>query len=89
MTILKTTIASAVLIASIAGAASTANATSFAVKMACASDYYSYCSQHPSGSSSAKQCMRKNGKKLSKRCVSALVKAGYVSTAYVASRRAR
>lgn len=80
-------IAATIALATI-GFSTQASAVSFKVKMACASDYYSYCSQHASGSSGAKRCMRANGSKLSKRCVNALVGAGYVKASYVAKRRA-
>ncbi len=67
---------------------SEAHATSARVKMACAGDYFSYCSQHSPSSPGVRQCMRANGLKLSKRCVNALVAAGEVSAAEVASRQA-
>lgn len=65
-----------------------AGAVSLGVKIACASDYYSYCSQHSPGSSGVRQCMRSHGSQLSKRCVSALIAAGEVSQADVDRRRA-
>ncbi len=58
------------------------------VKVACLGDYLSYCSSHRPGSSSLNRCMRRNGTKLSRRCVKALVKAGYVSQAEVSRRAA-
>lgn len=60
-----------------------AGAVSLAVKLACASDYYSYCSQHGVGSPGVRQCMRANGSKLSRGCVSALIAAGEVSKSEV------
>jgi hypothetical protein len=60
-----------------------AGATSLAVKMACASDYYAHCSQHPSGSAATRQCMRAVGRNLSKSCISALVAAGEVSKSVI------
>lgn len=68
--------------------ATQASAVSLSVKMACASDYYSYCSQHNPGSPGVRQCMRANGPQLSKRCINALVGAGEVSKAEVDRRRA-
>lgn len=65
-----------------------AEATSLRVKLACASDYYAYCSQHNSRSAEAKKCMRANGRRLSNRCISALIEDGHVSASYVAKRRA-
>lgn len=58
------------------------------VKLACAGDYFAYCSQHPIGSAALRQCMRDAGPKLSKRCVNALVAEGEVSEGEVAPRAA-
>jgi len=66
---------------------SQASAVSTSVKMACMSDYFSYCSQHDVGSQELRQCMRAAGPKLSKRCVSALVSAGEVSQVEVNRRK--
>lgn len=87
MTKFRTIIAAAVALGTI-GISSQASAVSFAVKLACASDYYAYCSKHAPGSTGARRCMRANGSKLSSRCVNALVGAGMVSRAYVTSKRA-
>lgn len=65
-----------------------ANAVSLGVKLACASDYYAYCSQHGVGTPAVRQCMRSNGPKLSTRCINALVGAGEVSRGEVERRRA-
>ena len=65
-----------------------AHAVSASVKMACAGDYFSYCSQHSPSSPGVRQCMRANGTKLSTRCVNALVAAGEVSAAEVSRRSA-
>ena len=65
-----------------------AGATSLGVKLACASDYYSYCSQYPVGSTAVRQCMRSHGPQLSQRCVTALISAGEVSKVEVERRRA-
>lgn len=65
-----------------------ASAVSLRVKLACASDYYSYCSDHAPESSGVRQCMRANGLKLSRGCVDALVGAGEVSKDEVARRSA-
>ena len=46
------------------------------VKRACRSDYFAYCSMHRVGSPELRQCMRANGKRLSRGCVDALVAAG-------------
>jgi hypothetical protein len=68
--------------------ASEAGAVSARVRMACAGDYFSYCSQYSPGGSEVRQCMRANGLKLSKSCVAALVADGEVSKAEVARRAA-
>lgn len=67
---------------------SDASAVSFKVKLACANDYYSYCSKHAPDTPGVRQCMRVNGPKLSKTCVNALIDAGEVSQAEVARRAA-
>ncbi|MGZ8410975.1 MAG: hypothetical protein ACXWVS_13830 [Hyphomicrobium sp.] len=72
----------------LSGGPSEAGAVSARVKMACAGDYFSYCSQHSPTSPAVRQCMRANGLKLSDRCVSALVAAGEVSKEDVSRRQA-
>ena len=69
--------------------ATSAFAVSSSVKNACIGDYLSYCSTQIPGSKGLTRCMRRNGPKLSKRCVGALVKAGYVSKSEVARKSAR
>jgi hypothetical protein len=54
-------------------------AVSSSVRNACIGDYLSYCSSHAPNSPGVRRCMRANGSKLSRRCVTALTKAGYVS----------
>lgn len=66
--------------------AAPATAASLRVKLACASDYYAYCSQHPSEGGAVRQCMRVNGPRLSKGCIDALVASGEVSKAEVRRR---
>ena len=75
-------------VATIALQATAASAVPLSVKRACIGDYFSYCSQHAPGSSAVRQCFRKNGLKISKSCVGALVKAGMVSKAEVSRRAA-
>jgi len=84
----KKALATAITVAIVAGSASSAFAVSSSVKYACMGDYLSYCSGHAPGSKGVKRCMRSNGSKLSKSCVRALVKAGYVSKAEVSRRAA-
>ena len=71
-----------------AATATQAFAVSSSVKYACMGDYLSYCSGHAPGGAGVKRCMRANGSKLSRRCVKALVKAGYVSQSEVSRRAA-
>ena len=78
----RAALAAALALCSLA-ASGHANATSLAVKMACASDYYAHCSQHDPDSSGVRQCMRAVGKNLSSRCINALVAAGEVSKSVV------
>jgi hypothetical protein len=66
---------------------SQAAAVSPLVKMACLSDYLSYCSEHAVGSQALRQCMSANGPNLSTSCVKALVAAGEVSATEVARRK--
>ena len=88
-TIVRTVLTATVLAGALAAQVTTASAVSLKVKIACTSDYLNYCSQHKPGSAATKSCMRRNGSKLSKRCVNALTVAGYVSKAEVARRAAQ
>lgn len=65
----------------------TVSANSMSVQLACASDYYAYCSKHDPDSQAVRACMRVNGPRLSDRCFNALVAAGEVTRTEV-SRRA-
>lgn len=69
-------------------AAGEAGATSLRVQLACAADYYRYCSQHPEEGAAVRRCMSAHGQQLSWRCINALVDAGEVSKAEVARRTA-
>ncbi|WP_295558244.1 hypothetical protein [uncultured Hyphomicrobium sp.] len=73
----RAALAAAVAIGTLA-ASTQAGATSLAVKMACASDYYAHCSQHDPDSAGVRKCMRAVGRNLSSRCINALVAAGEV-----------
>ena len=87
-TLTRATIAAAIAASMIAGLATQASAASLAVELACAADYYAYCSQHDSEGPGVRSCMRTNGPKLSNRCLKALVAAGKVSKSEVESRSA-
>ena len=81
-------LAAAITLGSIAIHSNSASAVSLSVQLACASDYYSYCSKHDPDGPGVRGCMRANGLKLSNRCVNALVGAGEISKAEVERRRA-
>lgn len=76
---MKANILSVLTFAIIAASATQAFAVSSSVRSACTGDYLSYCSAHAPNSPGVRRCMRANGSRLSRRCVNALIKAGYVS----------
>ena len=80
--------AAAVMLSSAALTSTEASAFSTQVKLACASDYFSHCSQHSLGSPELRQCMRSVGLGLSKRCLGALVSAGEVSQSVIEKKSA-
>lgn len=86
---MNTTFIAVLTFAALAFTATQASAVSRAVKMACANDYFSYCSAQAPGSPGVNSCFRANGSKLSHRCVGALVKAGLVSKTEVRRRAAK
>lgn len=75
-------------LAALAAALPRAEAASMRVTMACANDYFAYCSRHDPDSPGVRACFKANGNKLSKQCVNALVADGKVSRAEVARRAA-
>ena len=58
-----------------------------AVSQDCRWDYHNFCSEYGIGSPLLNYCFRKNGAKLSRACVNALIQAGDVSKTYVQARR--
>lgn len=58
--------------------AGAAGAVSGKVKNACSADYYKFCPSFAVGSTSLRQCMRQVGRRLSPRCVDALVDSGEI-----------
>jgi hypothetical protein len=72
--------------ACLAGAAGAAPITK-AVQAACKDDYKNYCGEYGLETSALRGCMDRNGHKLSKSCVNALVKAGEVSQSEVERRK--
>lgn len=85
---LRAAVTGLIALATLGANGSDAHAINARVKLACAGDYFSYCSQHSPSSPGVRQCMRANGLKLSNRCVNALVAAGEVSASEVARRQA-
>jgi hypothetical protein len=83
MTKIRSILAVAITLGSFAVSVNEASATSLAVKMACASDYYAHCSQHDPDSPGVRKCMRAVGRNLSQRCLGALVAAGEVSKSVI------
>ena len=76
---MKKTFLTILTVVIVAATTTQAFAVSSSVRNACMGDYLSYCSAHSPTSPGVRRCMRANGSKLSRRCVNALVKAGYVS----------
>jgi hypothetical protein len=58
-----------------------------AVKQFCNADYKKYCGDYGLESAALRSCMDRNGNKLSKSCVNALIQSGEVSKAEVDRRR--
>ena len=81
-------LAAAIAFGTVAVHASQASAVSLSVQLACATDYYAYCSKHDPDGPGVRGCMRANGPKLSQRCVNALIGAGEVTKAEVERRTA-
>ena len=61
-----------------AAGAGTAGAVTDRVKNSCYSDYTRFCPAYAVGSSALRQCMRSAGRKLSQKCINALVDAGEI-----------
>lgn len=82
---------SGLLIAGIAttcfAGAALAEAYSKAVQQSCRVDYKKYCGEYGIDTNALRVCMDRNGKKLSKNCVNALVRDGHVTKAEVNRRR--
>jgi hypothetical protein len=68
-------------------AAVAAESYSKAVQKFCRDDYKKYCSEYGLETSALRSCMDRNGNNLSKSCVQALVRDGYISQAEVNRRK--
>lgn len=66
-----------------------ASAYSLRVKLACAGDYYAYCSSYGLDSPELRQCINNVSTRLSQGCIKALVAEGEVSQREVARRFAK
>ncbi len=86
--VIRTSLAAALSLTALAMPQAPANAYSLRVKMACATDYYAFCSQHGLESQGLRQCMNVNGPKLTTPCIKALVADGEVSQSEVSHRAA-
>ena len=64
-----------------------AGAYSKAVQQHCRADYKKFCGEYGLETNALRVCMDRNGRKLSRNCVNALVKDGHVSRAEVNRRR--
>jgi len=86
-----TTIICRLFVAAIAvlsfAAVAQAGAYSKAVQQYCRADYKKFCGEYGLETSGLRSCMDRNGKKLSKSCVRALVRDGQVSQAEVNRRK--
>lgn len=89
MAALMTVLLAAGLILAAPMASDTAHAkkVSDRLKVACSGDYSRFCKGYKVGGSKLRQCMRSNGKRLSRVCVEALVDAGEVSRRVLRNRR--
>ncbi|MFM1814971.1 MAG: hypothetical protein RLZ98_1666 [Pseudomonadota bacterium] len=88
-TSLRRAVTSALVIGIIALHAQQAGAVSLSVQYACMGDYFRYCSKHDPDGPETRRCMDRNGHKLSKTCINALVAAGEVSRSEVEGRSSR
>lgn len=82
---------SALFVAAIAvvsfAAVAQAGAYSKAVQQHCRADYKKFCGDYGLETTALRSCMNRNGKKLSRSCVRALVRDGHVSQAEVNRRK--
>jgi hypothetical protein len=76
----------AFVLLAISGLAGEVSAVDAGVRSACQADYFAYCSSHDPDGPGVRQCMNRNGARLSQGCVDALIAAGEVSRTEVARR---
>jgi len=89
MTVCRTgiCIAAVLLLSTAAEAEKASSSYSKAVQKFCQADYKKYCGEYGLETTALKSCMDRNGESLSKGCVHALVKDGYVSQGEVNRRK--
>jgi predicted lipoprotein len=80
-------IAAILLFCTAAQAEKQSSSYSKAVRQFCRADYKKYCGEYGLETTALRSCMDRNGKSLSKGCVRALVKDGYISQADVNRRK--
>ena len=80
-------IAAILLLATAAEAEKKGSSYSKAVQQFCRADYKKYCGEYGLETTALRSCMDRNGESLSKGCVRALVKDGYVSQTEVKRRK--
>ncbi len=69
------------------GISAEARPVSKKIKFACNSDYSRFCGSYKIGSSKLRKCMKSHGRRLSDRCLRALVDAGQVSRKVLRARK--
>jgi hypothetical protein len=74
----RTGLVLAAVLAVFAGSVTVAGAVTERVKNSCSNDYYKFCPAYAVGSPALRQCMRSAGRKLSPKCINALVDAGEI-----------
>lgn len=80
-------IAAILLLSTAAEAEKQSSDYSKVVPQSCRADYKKYCGEYGLETTALRSCMDRNGESLSKACVRALVKDGYVSQADVNRRK--
>jgi hypothetical protein len=80
-------VAAILLPSTVAEAVEESSSYSKVVRQSCRADYKRYCGEYGLETSALRSCMDRNGANLSKGCVRALVKDGYISQADVNRRK--
>lgn len=85
VSLMKTIVSGLLITAAAVSFTGAAHAQSYskAVQQFCRDDYKKFCGEYGLETNALRSCMDRNGKSLSKNCVRALVRDGYVSQAEV------